>query len=434
MGKLTFKHGIHPNYHKEITQDLPIEKLPQGKEFVFPMLQHIGVPAVPIVKKGDYVYSGDLIGRADGFVSANIHSSVSGTVKAVEKRMTFKGVKELCVVIESDLLNTQQEHQAVEEPFTKEVLINQMKEMGVVGLGGATFPTHVKYSIPDGKEVDYILVNGAECEPYLTSDHRVLLERGEEVVKGLQLLLDVFPKAQGIIGIEDNKRDAYEHIKNLCSNSPIQVQLLHTKYPQGSEKQFIYALTQRIVPTGKLPIDVGCVVNNVDTIWAIYKAVIKNEPVFSRIITVSGEGVKKPCNLRVRLGTSFREVLNYAGVDLEKTVKIIAGGPMMGIAISDIDIPVTKATSAILCFTQKEVHMYEATSCISCGKCVEVCPMELVPSRLQKHADKERLEEFKKEYGMSCIECGCCSYICPAKRELVQSIRKAKYLVRNQQV
>lgn len=432
MEKLTFKHGIHPNYHKEATQELPIEKLPQCKEFVFPMLQHIGAPAIPIVKKGDYVYAGDIIGQADGFMSANVHSSVSGTVKAVEKRMTFRGVKELCVVIESDLLNTQQEREKLELPITREVLIEKIKEMGIVGLGGATFPTHVKYTIPEHKKVDYILVNGAECEPYLTSDHRIMLERGEEIVKGLQLLLSVFEGVQGIIGIEDNKLDAYEHMKKLCKDTPIQVKLLHTKYPQGSEKQLIDALTKRIVPTGKLPIDVGCIVNNVDTIRAIYRAIVKNEPVLSRIITVAGGGVTKPCNLKVRVGTSFREVLEHAGIDLEKTVKIIAGGPMMGIAISDIDIPVTKGTSAILCFTEKEAHQMPASACINCGKCVEVCPMSLVPSRLQKHANKGRLEAFKKEYGMSCIECGCCSYTCPAKREMVQSIRKAKFLLRNQ--
>lgn len=428
---LTFKNGIHPNYHKETTQNMPIEPLTPSKECVFPMGQHIGKPAVPVVKRGDYVYVGSLIGKADGFVSANIHSSVSGKVKMIENRMTFRGTKEPCVIIENDGLDAQQESESVEPlNLTKESLIEKIKEMGIVGLGGATFPTHVKYSIPEDKKVEYILVNGAECEPYLTSDHRIMLEKGEEIVEGLKLVLSVFPEAQGIIGIEDNKPDAYEHMKELCTDSAIQVQLLHTKYPQGSEKHLIYALTKRTVPTGKLPIDVGCIVDNVDTIRAIYRAITKNEPVLSRIVTVSGQGVEKPCNLEVKVGTSFRDILERAGIDLEKTVKIIAGGPMMGVAISDIDIPATKGTSAILCFTKEEANLQAPSNCIGCGKCVEVCPMGLVPSRLQKHANHERLEAFKAEYGMNCIECGCCSYTCPAKRELVQSIRKAKFLVR----
>ena len=436
MKGLTFKRGIHPNYHKDATSSLKIEKMLPGKELVFPMSQHIGAPCTPIVKKGDYVCVGDKIGEANGFVSAAIHCSVSGTVKAVEMRMTLKGVKDTCVVVENDELYTVGERinkgvQVQGEQLTKEKLIEIVKAAGIVGLGGATFPTHVKLSTPEDKKVDFILINGAECEPYLTSDHRVMLERGEEVIGGLKMLLQVFKDAKGIIGIEDNKMDAYKHMSRLAEGTSIEVKLLHTKYPQGSEKHLIYALTSREVPSGKLPIEVGCIVHNIDSVGAIYRAVTKGEPVLSRIVTVSGKGVNKPCNLEVKTGTSFREVLERAEVDWSKTVKIIAGGPMMGVAISDVDVPVVKGTSAILCFTEEEVACNMPSHCIRCGKCVTVCPMGLIPSALQKSAIHGHYDEFIKQNGMDCIECGCCAYTCPAKREIVQSIRTAKAAIRS---
>jgi len=436
MKGLTFKRGIHPNYHKEATSGLMIQKMLPGKELVFPMSQHIGAPCTPIVKKGDYVSVGDKIGEANGFVSAPVHSSVSGIVKAVEMHMTLKGIKETCVIVENDGLYTRGEQmkphlKGQEVPLTKEELIEAVKVAGIVGLGGAAFPTHVKLSTPKDKKVEFILINGAECEPYLTSDHRVMLERGEEVIGGLKILLHVYKEAKGIIGIEDNKMDAYEHMKQLAKGTSIEVKLLHTKYPQGSEKHLIAALTTREVPSGKLPIEVGCIVHNIDSVGAIYRAVTRGEPVLSRIVTISGKGVKKPCNLEVKTGTSFREVLEYAQVDWEQSVKIIAGGPMMGTAISDVDVPVMKGTSAILCFTKEEVGLEAASNCIRCGKCVNVCPMGLVPSALQKSAIHGHYDEFIKQNGMDCIECGCCAYICPAKREIVQSIRSAKAAIRS---
>lgn len=436
MKGLTFKKGIHPNYHKETTVGKRIELMLPNKELVFPMSQHIGTPCLPIVKKGDHVYMGQKIGDASGFVSVPIHSSVSGTVKVIETRMTYRGVRDNCVVIENDgLYEVSPEIEACIKPIdtnlTKETVIECIKEAGIVGMGGATFPTHVKLSTPADKRVEYIFVNGAECEPYLTSDHRVMLEQGEEVIKGLSILLHVFKEAQAVIGIEDNKIDAFNHMTELAKGTPITVKLLHTKYPQGSEKHLIYALTQRQVPSGKLPIEVGCIVQNVDSIISIYRAVTMGQPVMRRIVTVSGSGVKKPCNLEVKIGTSFREVLEYAEVDLEKTVKIIAGGPMMGIAISDIDVPVMKGTSAILCFTEEEVGKERPSSCIRCSKCVSVCPMGLVPSSLQKSAVNGHYDMFLSENGMDCIECGCCAYVCPAKRELVQCIRTAKTAIRS---
>lgn len=436
MKGLTFKRGIHPNYHKDATASKPIEQILPGKELVFPMSQHIGAPCTPSVKKGDYVYVGDLIGTPNGFVSAPIHSSVSGTVKAVEMRMTVRGVKDTCVIVENDELYAKNEFAdtkkyKVDNSFNKQSLIECVKNAGIVGLGGATFPTHVKLSTPGDKKVEFILVNGAECEPYLTSDHRVLLERGNEVIEGLKILQHVFKEAHVVIGIEDNKMDAYEHMVELAKDTSIEVKLLHTKYPQGSEKHLIYALTSREVPSGKLPIEVGCIVHNVDSVVAIYRAVTANEPVLSRIVTVSGKGVAKPCNLEVKTGTSFRQVLEYAGIDWDRTVKIIAGGPMMGVAISDVDIPVVKGTSAILCFTEEETQQDEPSNCIRCGKCVTVCPMGLIPSALQKSAIHGHLDDFMKQNGMDCIECGCCAYTCPAKREIVQSIRTAKAAIRS---
>lgn len=436
MKGLTFKKGIHPDYHKELTAGCAIEQmLPKG-ELVFPMSQHIGAPCTPIVKKGDHVYMGQKIGEENGFVSTPIHSSVSGTVKGIETRMTLKGVRETCVVIENDKLYEESPEiayqvKAIDESLTKEVLISCVKEAGIVGMGGATFPTHVKLSTPIDKKVAYILVNGAECEPYLTSDYRVMLENGKEIIEGLKILKHVFKEAQLIIGIEDNKQDAFECMKHLAEGTEVQVKLLHTKYPQGSEKHLIYALTKKEVPSGKLPIEVGCIVHNIDSIVAIYRAITRGQPIMRRIITVSGSGVKKPGNLEVKIGTSFREVLERAEIDLEKTVKIIAGGPMMGIAISDIDVPVVKGTSAILCLTKEEVKEEEPSQCIRCGKCVDVCPMGLMPNSLQKNAIYSHYETFLKQNGMDCIECGCCAFICPAKREIVQSIRTAKAVIRS---
>ncbi|MDF2593873.1 MAG: rsxC [Clostridia bacterium] len=437
MKGLTFKRGIHPNYNKESTSSKPIEVLMPKGELVFPMSQHIGAPCKPLVKKGDKVLVGQKIGDANGFVSSPIHSSISGVVKAVEERMTFKGVKDTCVVIENDFEYEEADYMCENakssyETLTKDELINIVKEAGLVGMGGAAFPTHVKLSTPPDKEVEFIIINGAECEPYLTSDHRVMLEESERIIEGLKILLHVFTKATAVIGIEDNKPDALEKLTALAEQTDrIKVVKLHTKYPQGSEKHLISAATGREVPSGKLPIDIGCMVYNIDSMIAIWRTVTKGRPIMRRIVTVSGSGVKNPCNLKVRVGTSYRELLEHAGWDEENTIKIISGGPMMGTAISNIDIPVVKGTSAILCFTKKEISGEKTSNCIRCGKCVEVCPMQLVPNTIHMEALNSKFEDFLKDNGMDCIECGCCSYICPAKRELVQSIRTAKTAIRS---
>lgn len=431
MKRLTFKKGIHPKYHKDETASRPIQQLLPRGDLVFPMSQHIGKPCNPIVKKGQHILVGEKIGEAQGFVSASIHSSISGIVKAVEDRMTLRGTKETCVVIENDELYTKGEY-ITREITSQEDLVSCIREAGLVGMGGATFPTHVKLSITPGKEVNYIIVNAAECEPYLTSDYRVMLEYGEELIQGLLILLGVFEKAIAVIGIEDNKMDAFNKLVHLAEPyEKIRVVALNTKYPQGSEKHLIYSITQREVPRGKLPIDIGCIVQNVDSIIAIYQAVTKGQPIMRRIVTLSGSGIKNPCNLEVKIGTSISELLEYGKWDSEKTVKIIAGGPMMGVALSNIDVPVMKGTSAILCFTKEDMSQDTPTACIRCGKCEEVCPMQLIPNQLHRDAIYYRYGAFKKNYGMDCIECGCCSYICPAKRELVQSIRTAKAAIRN---
>ncbi|WP_069997971.1 electron transport complex subunit RsxC [Cellulosilyticum sp. I15G10I2] len=437
MKGLTFKKGIHPNYNKESTSSKAIETLmPQG-ELVYPMSQHIGSPCKPLVKKGDSVLVGQKIGDATGFISAPIHSSVSGTVKVVEERRTLRGIKDLCVVIENDFEykdspDMQENAMPSYEELTQEKLVSIVKEAGLVGMGGAAFPTHVKLAPPPDKEMRYIIINGAECEPYLTSDHRVMVEEGERIVEGLKILLQVYKNAKALICIEDNKPDAIENMLKLTKEvDRIDTLSLHTKYPQGSEKHLIYAAIGKEVPSGKLPIDIGCAVFNIDSIVAIWRAVTKGRPIMRRIVTVSGSGVSNPCNVKVRVGASFREILEYAKWDEEKTLKIIAGGPMMGAAISDVDVPVVKGTSAILCFTEKEMNTQDASHCIRCGKCVDVCPMQLVPNTIHMAAINSEFDAFMKYDGMDCIECGCCSYICPAKRQLVQSIRTAKSTIRS---
>ncbi|MHC1747568.1 MAG: electron transport complex subunit RsxC [Cellulosilyticaceae bacterium] len=438
MKALTFKRGIHPSYNKQATSDRPIETLMAKGEIVIPMQQHIGAPCKALVKKGDRVLSGEKIGEGTGFVSAPIYSSASGTVKAVEERMTHQGIKCLSVVIDNDGLYEEIPHIEgfIEKPFlemSREEIVKLVKDAGIVGMGGAGFPTHVKLSPPEGKTIENIIINGAECEPYLTSDHRVMLEESERVIEGVKILKHIFPNAKATIGIEDNKKDAIEKLTQLAANEGIEICVLKTKYPQGSEKHLIAAITGKEVPSGKLPMDIGCLVQNIDSVVAIWRVVTKGRPLIRRIVTVSGSGVKNPCNVKVRIGTSFREILEYAQCDFENTVKIIAGGPMMGTAISDIDIPVVKGTSAILCFTKEDMPNEPMQNCIRCGKCVEVCPCGLVPNTLHRSALFEEYDAFLKADGMDCMECGSCSYICPSKRHLVQTIRTAKNVIRSQQ-
>lgn len=433
MELLTFKKGIHPPHGKYLTEDKAIEDfLPKG-QLIFPMSQHIGAPCEPIVKKGDTVLVGQKIGEPKGFVSSPIYSSVSGTVKNVIPKLTAGGTKVMSVIVENDNNYTEFQTPVMNKDYTKlskEELVKIIQEAGIVGMGGACFPTHVKLSPPPDKNIDFILVNAAECEPYLTCDHRLMLEQSEKIVEGLKIVLHMFPKAKGYIGIENNKLNAIKVMQKSVKDIPnIEVKVLKTKYPQGAEKQLIAAITKREVPSGKLPADVGCIVQNVDTIYEIYKAVVLGVPLTSRVVTVTGEAVKEPKNLRVKLGTSISELLEACNGFKENPVKVISGGPMMGMTISSLDIPVIKGTSGILCLTAKQAVLPESSGCIRCGKCVEACPMNLLPFKLDSLSKRHEYESFEKEHGLDCIECGCCTFVCPAKRHLIQSIRTTKRTV-----
>ena len=433
MGKLTFRGGIHPYEGKELSKDHPIEKyLPKG-DLVYPLSQHIGAPSVPCVKKGDTVLAGQKIADAGGFVSVPLHASVSGTVKGIEKRLNATGSMVDCIVIENDQQYQETEFQEARlEDLTKEEILNRIKEGGVVGMGGAGFPTHVKLAPKDPSKIEYILVNGAECEPYITSDYRRMIEEPEKVVKGLQVILTLFDSAKGYICIEDNKPDCIAKMKELVKDiDRIEVKEMMTKYPQGGERTLIYAATGREINSSMLPADVGCVVDNVETVISVYKAVILGRPVNSRVVTVTGDGIKEPKNLLVLAGTDMSELVDAAGGLKGKIAKAISGGPMMGFALYDLHVPCTKTTSAFLFLEHDAVSQAQEiqTACINCGRCVSVCPGHVLPARLAKLAERGDMAGFEALDGMECCECGCCSYICPAKRPLTQSIKSMRKMV-----
>lgn len=431
MGKCTFKGGVHPFDGKEFTMNKPIrELLPQG-EMVYPLSQHIGAPAVPVVAKGDYVLAGQLIAEAGGFVSANIHSSVSGTVKAIEPRTLATGGKCNAIIIEND-----GEYKEVEyvpkklEQLSREEILERIKAAGVVGMGGAGFPTNVKLSPKNPEAIEYIIVNGAECEPYLTSDYRRMLEEGDKIVQGLKIALSLFDNAKGIIGIEDNKPEAIAVMqKHVANESNIEVKVLKTKYPQGGERSLIYATTGRSINSSMLPADAGCIVHNIDTVFSIYMAVIEGKPLTKRIVTVTGDGVKEPGNFYVWLGMNYRELLEAAGGADGEPEKYISGGPMMGFAMYSLDVPVVKGSSSLLVMKKDVVSGVEASACIRCGKCGDACPSNLLPAKLAGFASRNDEEGFVKFDGMECVMCGSCSYVCPAKRPLTQQIKAMRSTV-----
>lgn len=429
MAKLTFVGGIHPDDGKNLSKDKPIrEVLPKG-DLVYPLSQHIGAPAQPIVKKGDKVLTGQKIAEAGGFVSAPVYATVSGTVKAIELRRVVTGDNVMSIVIENDELYEEVDWPEVKpfEELTREEKINMIREAGIVGMGGAGFPTAVKLSPKEPEKIEYVIVNCAECEPYLTSDYRKMLEEPEKLVGGLKVSLSLFENARGILAVEDNKPDCIEKLRELTKEeNKITVKALKTKYPQGSERQLIYATTGRAIHSAMLPADVGCVVNNVDTVIAVYNAVIEGKPLMHRIVTVTGDAILEPQNFKVRIGTNYHELVDEAGGFKEPPVKIVSGGPMMGFGIFDLDVPTTKTSSALLCLTKDEVSAMEPTACINCGKCVEVCPGRVVPRKLADYAEHYDEEAFVKNNGMECCECGCCSYVCPAKRPLTQAIKSMR--------
>lgn len=429
MAKLTFKGGIHPYDGKELSKDKPIKAvLPKG-DLVYPLSQHIGAPAKPIVAKGDHVLTGQKIAEAGGFVSAPVYATVSGTVKAIEPRRVVTGDNVMSIVVENDGLYDEVEYPAVKplEDMTREEIIACIKEAGIVGMGGAGFPTFIKLSPKEPEKIDYVIANCAECEPYLTSDYRRMLEEPQKLVDGLKVYLKLFENARGILAVEDNKPDCIELLKKLTKDETrISVKALKTKYPQGAERQIIYAATGRSINSSMLPADAGCVVNNVDTIVAVYHAVYEGRPLMNRIVTVTGDAVADPRNFIVRIGTNYHELVEEAGGFKEEPVKIISGGPMMGFGIFDLNVPTTKTASALLCLTQDDVSRMEPSACINCGRCVEACPSRLVPSMLADFAEHYEEEEFLSHDGMECCECGCCSFVCPARRSLTQSIKSMR--------
>lgn len=427
---LTFKGGVHPPHNKHATEKLPLKKAKIPELVVIPLQQHIGAPCEPIVGVGDEVKLGQKIGEPKGFVSAPVHSSVSGKVVAIEKRLHPIGQKVLSIVIESDGQDTLDESIKSKgdlDNLSANDIKNVMKEIGLVGMGGATFPAHVKFSPPPDKPIDTVILNGAECEPYLTADHRLMLEKSGDVVCGLKAMMKAVAVEKGYIAIENNKPDAIKTMMEAVKDEKnIQVVSLKTKYPQGAEKQLINACTGREVPSGGLPMDCGVIVNNVGTAAVLGYAIKTGMPLIERIVTITGSGIKEPQNLIVRIGTIFEDVIKQCGGFTGNIGKVIQGGPMMGIAQYSIDAPVIKGTSGILVIREEELQLEPAKPCIKCGRCVEACPINLLPTKLEAFAEKGMLEEAEEYHVVDCIECGSCSFICPAKRPLVERIRLAK--------
>lgn len=427
MSILTFKGGVHPFDGKELSKDVAVRKiLPKG-EVVIPLSQHIGAPATPVVEVGQRVLKGELIAESSGFISANIHSSVSGTVKKIEQRLVPNGSKVLSIVIENDEQYEEFKYETKDAPWSKEYIREAVKDCGVVGLGGACFPTHVKLAPKDENAIDYVIINAAECEPYITSDYRRLVEQPQEVIEGLKIMLMLFDNAKGVIAVENNKPDVIENLKKLTENEDrIEVASLKTKYPQGSERHIIYAVTKRKINSSMLPADAGCIVDNVDTVYNIYQAVKFHKPLTERIVTVSGDGVNEPCNLLVPFGTSHAQLIEEAGGMDENVEKVISGGPMMGQAMFTLDVPVIKGSSSILAFKNDEIAHATMTNCLNCGKCAQVCPEGLICAKIAQAAAADDMEAFVKMHGMECIECGTCNFICPANRNITQSVRTMK--------
>ena len=423
--------GIHPPEHK-LSSDCRIHDLRIPASVIIPLGQHLGAPAKPVVNKGDAVKAGQLIAKGEGFVSSNVHASVSGKVVKIDEAADVSGYKKAAVFIETagdEWIETIDRNPALNTTISLsgQEIIGRIGEMGIVGLGGATFPSQVKLSVPRGKKAEYLIINGVECEPYLTSDHALMIEKGEEIMVGVQILKKALNVEKAIIGIEDNKPDAIRNLSIIAKKYPgTTVAGLKVKYPQGGEKQLIQALIKREVPSGGLPVDVGAVAFNVGTAFAVYEAIQKNKPLFERIVTITGKSLKKPSNLRVRIGTPVSALIEAAGGLPEDTGKIISGGPMMGKAIASLEVPVVKGSSGILLISEDESKRGKTEPCIRCSKCVSVCPMGLEPYLLMPLAQKGMFDRLEEEKVMDCMECGSCSYTCPACRPLLDYIRLGK--------
>lgn len=428
--------GVHPEENK-ISNDAAIEVMPVGKQMVVLMNQHLGAPATPVVQKGDKVKVGQLIGEAQAFMCANVHSPVSGTVLKVDTCKDAFGMAKPAVYINvegDEWMETIDRTPDIKRECTLEPqqIVAKLKEMGIVGLGGATFPTHIKYSIPEGKKAEYLIVNAAECEPYLTSDYRVMMEHAEEVCIGVSILRKALGVPNAYIGIESNKPQAIAKMQEMAKQfEGIVIEPLKVKYPQGAEKQLINAVTGRKVPSGKLPIDVGCVVSNLGSCFAVYEAVQKNKPLIENILTVTGKELPSQHNYVVRIGTTYNEIIKHSiGALPETTGKVISGGTMMGKAVVNLDAPTVKGNSSVLVMGEKEARREPETNCIRCGKCMEACPMGLEPYLFSALVKNGRTEEAREHNILDCIECGCCFFSCPAHKPLTDEIRLGKNRVR----
>lgn len=428
----TFKiGGVHPEENK-FSANAAIQLAALPKKAYVPLSQSLGAPSKPLVKKGDTVKTGQLIATGEAFISSNIHSPVSGKVDKVDDYLDASGYKRPAVFI--DVEGDDWEASVDLSPvLVKEIklssaeIVQKIKDLGIVGLGGATFPTHVKMMVPEGKKVDFLIINGVECEPYLTSDHRLMLEKGYETLVGVTILMKALSVSKALIGIENNKPDAIAHLQKIAAEfSGIEIHPLKVKYPQGGEKQLIKALTGREVPSGKLPLEVGCVVQNVGTAFAVYEAIQKNKPLIERVVTITGKGVSKPCNLMVRIGTPLNQLLEIAGWNPETVNKVINGGPMMGKALSSVEVPVVKGTSGILVLNSNESFRDPVQPCIRCAKCVTVCPMGLEPYLLARVSDISMFDIAEENRITDCIECGSCQFTCPSARPLLDHVRLGK--------
>ena len=431
MSLKTFSRGgVHPPENK-LSSGNAIQEIPLPDVVVIPVSQHLGAPAKVLVNRGDEVKVGQTIAQSEGFISTNIHSSVSGKVLKVDLFPDSSGYRKMAVQIQVDGDRWMEDIDRSDDvvPHTvleQEDIRKKMLEAGIVGLGGATFPSHVKLMVPGGKTAEYLIINGVECEPYLTADHQLMMERPQELAAGIRLLMKGLGVKKAILGIENNKPDAIQKMKEITNDPAIEVQGLKVKYPQGGEKQLVQALLKREVPSGKLPIDVGVVVFNVGTAYAAYEAVMKNRPLIDRVVTVTGKSLEKPSNFQVRIGTPVSYLVEYAGGVPGDTAKVINGGPMMGKALSNLDVPVVKGSSGILFMPEGEAERKEFLPCIRCTRCVGVCPMGLEAYLLMTLSEKALYERMEKEKVMDCIECGSCSYTCPSSRPLLDYIRLGK--------
>lgn len=434
----TFKGGIHPIYNKHLSAGEPIKTIPAPPRLNVPLSQHLGAPAKPVVKRGESVVAGQLIGEADGFVSTPVHTPVSGKVIGIEQCLTASGRGCDAVVIETGDSTENHCLPAIEEWSATDLktLIERIGEAGVVGMGGAGFPTRIKLSPPTGKTVDTVILNGAECEPYLTADHRVMLEHAREIRQGAEIIRHILGAKTLRVAIEDNKPDAIVAMERAFANmaGDVAISVLKTSYPQGSEKQQIFSVTGRAVPRGGLPMDVGCVVENVATAMAVWDAVANGHPLTHRVVTVSGDAVASPANLLVPCGASYADLVAACGGVKGRAVKVVSGGPMMGFAQSSLDVPVGKTTSGLLLLSAEKVSLFRAQACIACGRCVDSCPMRLSPAELSQFVEADDIAGAEEIALMDCIECGSCAFVCPAHRPLVHHIRRGKAVVMAERV